>query len=72
MQLGNIQDLKTQAVKNLLNAERFKSNQGATFRVNQQTFLAINDTIKGFQPNQDALIELTGYSGDLKNLAIHS
>ena len=35
-----------------------------------QTFLALNDTRAGFQSTSDALINITGFSGSLANLAI--
>jgi hypothetical protein len=35
-----------------------------------RTFLAINDSIAGFQQDKDAIIEITGFSGKLTDLAI--
>jgi Ca2+-binding RTX toxin-like protein len=35
-----------------------------------RTFLALNDRDAGFSLNKDIIIEITGYSGDLNNLAI--
>ncbi|MEH1900379.1 bluetail domain-containing putative surface protein [Nostoc sp.] len=37
---------------------------------NRQTFLALNDNINGFSALTDAVIEITGYKGNLTNLAI--
>ena len=39
---------------------------GATAR----TFLALNDGTAGFLATTDAIVEITGYSGSLANLAV--
>ncbi|MEY4746426.1 MAG: hypothetical protein RLZZ442_1018, partial [Cyanobacteriota bacterium] len=35
-----------------------------------RTFVALNDAVAGFQATGDALIEITGYAGDLRGLAV--
>ncbi|MFN6438165.1 MAG: bluetail domain-containing putative surface protein [Nostoc sp. DedSLP01] len=45
---------------------QYKANGSAPL----QTFVALNDNIAGFQSGQDAIIEITGYSGNLTNLTI--
>jgi Ca2+-binding RTX toxin-like protein len=39
-------------------------------RASTRTFLALNDSNAGFSLNNDIIIEITGYSGDLNSLAI--
>lgn len=72
--LGNINILVESQIQSLLNITTFISNKAATFSLgtggNQQTFLAINDAINGFSATNDAIIEITGFSGNLAMLAI--
>jgi hypothetical protein len=35
-----------------------------------RTFLALNDSQLGFQAGKDLIVEITGYTGSLSNLAI--
>ena len=52
----------------------FGANGAALFTgqtaANTRTFLALNDLNAGFSSRSDAIIEITGYSGDLNSLAI--
>jgi hypothetical protein len=52
----------------------FGANQAATFSLGSgptaRTFLAINDANAGYSSTIDSLIEITGYTGLLTNLAI--
>ena len=35
-----------------------------------RTFIALNDGVAGFSASNDAIVEITGYSGSLSNLAV--
>ncbi|MEL6494127.1 MAG: putative Ig domain-containing protein [Cyanobacteria bacterium J06623_7] len=50
--------------------EEFGPNEAAIVEFRTREFLIINDGIAEFDNTQDALIEITGYTGDLDNLAI--
>ena len=39
--------------------------QAATFSVGSRAFLALNDGTAGFNSRRDALIEITGFTGNL-------
>ena len=59
----------------MLTATSFDRKGAATFSTldpgaGLRTFLAINDGKAGFQASSDALLEITGYSGDLNQLAV--
>ncbi|OKH29812.1 hypothetical protein FACHB389_25645, partial [Nostoc calcicola FACHB-389] len=69
-QLGAVVSFTQSQIQKLLNSESFKANQGATFSRNGRTFLALNDGVAGFSVQNDALIEITGFSGNLTDLAI--
>ncbi|QFZ91854.2 bluetail domain-containing putative surface protein [Synechococcus elongatus] len=68
--LGTVSSLDPSALAAVLTASNFLSNGAATFQFEQRTFLALNDDVAGFQSNRDALIEITGFQGDLANLSI--
>ena len=69
-QLGRAKSLASDDIQQVLTPGRLKARQGATFRVGDRTFLALNNGTNGFQANQDAVIEITGFSGSLRNLSI--
>jgi serralysin len=73
-QLGNINTLAESQIQGLLNTTTFIANKAATFSMgtgaNQQTFLAVNDAINEFSAANDAIFEITGFSGNLAKLAI--
>jgi serralysin len=52
----------------------FGANQAGTFTFGSgsdtRTFLALNDATAGFSSTSDCLIEITGYTGELTELAI--
>ena len=56
------------------NAPTFAANGAALFSFpapgQTRTFLALNDATQGFDASKDAIIEITGYTGDLNNLTI--
>nr|WP_225225794.1 bluetail domain-containing putative surface protein [Komarekiella delphini-convector] len=74
VQLGNINALAESQIQGLLNITTFVANKAAIFSLgtgaNQQTFLALNDAINGFSASNDAIIEITGFNGNLAKLAI--
>ena len=47
-------------------AATFTLGSGSTAR----TFVALNDGVAGFQATADTLLEITGYAGDLRGLAV--
>ena len=69
-QLGVFPSLTESDLQALLDLENFGANQAATFNINNQTYLAINDDEAGFSADSDAIIEITGFSGNLADLAI--
>jgi Ca2+-binding RTX toxin-like protein len=58
-------DLLTDSTFGAIGTAIFPLKTGST-----RTFLALNDGNAGFSLNNDILIEITGYSGDLNSLAI--
>ena len=58
----------------VLTATSFLANKAATFTVGSgpstRTFLALNNATAGFQASGDAVLEITGYAGDLRGLAV--
>lgn len=69
--LGAIATLDSTLMEELLNSTTFVANGAATFNVgSDRQFVALNDGIAGFQSGSDALIEITGFRGDLLDLAV--
>ena len=73
-QLGRVSALSQNGISAVLTRATFQANRAATFTLGTgtrtRTFLALNDGIAGFDGNRDGLIEMTGFSGNLANLAI--
>ncbi|MEO1634696.1 MAG: DUF4347 domain-containing protein [Cyanobacteria bacterium J06631_9] len=73
-QIGNINSLGPIALETALDSNSFTADSAAVFTVgsgqSQQTFIALNDDTAGFQTNNDAIIEITGFTGNLNNLQI--
>ncbi len=71
---GSVSSLTASAIANRLTNNRFAANGAATFSFGSgsslRTFLAINDATGSFQAANDAIIEITGYSGSLSNLRV--
>jgi VCBS repeat-containing protein len=67
---GQATDLTEAALQKILPSVSFVANGAATFTFGSRTFLTINDSSAGFSSSRDAVIEITGYSGNLQNLAI--
>ncbi|MEB3316952.1 MAG: glycoside hydrolase family 9 protein [Cyanobacteriota bacterium] len=72
--LGAVTTLKASDVASLLTAQRLLAHQAATFTLGSgpttRSFIALNDGVAGFQAASDAVVELTGYSGDLRGLGV--
>jgi len=73
-QLGRVRSLKANHVTQLLSRAKFPPNRGAIFTLSSgretRTFLALNDARAGFQAGNDAVVEITGYSGELSKLSV--
>lgn len=69
-QLGAVASLSEADIQAVLTATDFVSTGAATFTKGRRTFLAINDDTAGFSADSDAIIEITGYAGNLSNLSI--
>ena len=54
----------------MLTTTAFTPFKAVAFTYGNQTFLALNDKTAGFSSTSDTLIDITGYSGSLSNLAI--
>lgn len=67
-QRGAVNALTEVDIQGLFTGTVFAANEAATFTLGQHTFLAINDGQDGFTANQDGLVEITGFSGDLSAL----
>jgi Ca2+-binding RTX toxin-like protein len=73
-ELGSVSSLTVAAISSVLTTSNFARNGAATFSFGKgasaRTFLALNDASAGFSSTNDGLIEITGYTGLLYNLAI--
>jgi Ca2+-binding RTX toxin-like protein len=69
-ELGNVTALTETAIKQVLTATNFLAYGAATFSFGDRTFLGINDRTAGFSATTDGIIEITGFTGSLTNLAI--
>jgi len=73
-QLAGVQSLGARDIGQVLNNQTFGANSAATFTLGtgsgSRTFLALNDNQNGFQANSDLIVEITGFRGNLNNLAI--
>ncbi len=73
-ELGRVSALTQDAIDDVLTSGQFVANGSATFSLGAgkfaRTFLAINDSVAGFQQDKDAIIEITGFSDKLTDLAI--
>ena len=72
--LGKVANLSNSKISALLNNTAFHGNGAATFTTGSgsklRTFVAINDSIDGFNQYTDGIVEITGYKGSLSGLAI--
>lgn len=71
---GSVSALSASGIANRLITSRFTANGAATFTFGSgsslRTFLGINDNVAGYQAANDAIIEITGYSGLLTSLRV--
>jgi len=72
--LGSVSSLSEANIKTALTNANFRANGAATFShgigSEQRTFLAMNDSTAGFDASTDAILEITGYKGNLSKLSI--
>jgi Ca2+-binding RTX toxin-like protein len=72
--LGAVAALSQSAIQAVLTPTNFAKSGAATFTFGSgaatRTFLALNDSTAGFLATSDALVEITGFSGSLANLAV--
>ena len=72
--LGAVTALSEAGIASLLTANSFGASGAATFTLGSgstaRTFVALNDGVAGFQATADTLLEITGYAGDLRGLAV--
>ena len=73
-ELGNVSSLDSASIAAVLSTTNFLASRAASFTVGTdvetRTFVALNNNQNGFQASLDAVIEITGYSGNLTDLAI--
>ncbi|CAK6688694.1 hypothetical protein OGCDGJMD_00477 [Cyanobium usitatum str. Tous] len=73
-ELGAVSSLTQEGIAAVLTPTNFASNGAATFTYVSEpatrTFLALNNGTAGYSSTTDAIIDITGYSGALTNLAI--
>jgi Ca2+-binding RTX toxin-like protein len=73
-ELGTVSTLDQAGISAVLSTTSFLANRAATFSFldgsNTRTFLALNNGTAGFSSTTDAIIEITGFSGALENLAV--
>ena len=69
-QLGAVSSLNIASLQQVLTSSTFAPSGAAVFVFGSRTFLALNDAIPGYNAARDAVIEITGYTGSLNQLAI--
>ena len=73
-ELGTVSALTQAGISAVLTTSAFVSNGAATFSFgtgpSARTFLALNDGTAGYSSTSDGLIEITGFTGALTNLAV--
>ncbi len=68
--LGAVASLDAAAIATVLSTTNFIANRAATFSFGTRTFLALNNNIAGFSATTDAIVEITGFSGNLASLQV--
>ena len=69
-QLGAVSVLNEPSIQAVLTMGVFEANTAATFTFGNSTFLSLNDAVAGYSAATDSLIDITGYRGNLSNLAL--
>ncbi len=67
--LGPLGSLTVTTITTLLSSNNFGASGAASFSYGNRTFLGINDAFAGFNPAQDAVVELTGYIANGQSLS---
>ena len=72
---GVVTALTAAGISAVLNNTRFSAATNAAWftfgsGASQRTFLALNDGTRGFSASTDAIIEMTGFSGNMANLTV--
>ena len=65
-----VTNLTAAGISAVLTTSTFGAFKAVAFSYGSQTFLALNDKTAGFSATNDGLIDITGFSGNLNNLAI--
>ena len=72
--LSSVVALDSVSLGTRLTSSLFRANGAAAFSLNsngsQRWFVALNDAVSGFDPARDALIEITGFTGEIANLQV--
>ena len=73
--LGLADSLDASSISTLLTSSTFFANKAATFSYGDpsgisRSFIALNDGFSGYSASNDAIIEITGYTGLLANLFV--
>ncbi|MBD2156189.1 Ig-like domain-containing protein [Leptolyngbya sp. FACHB-16] len=67
---GAIATLTESGISAALTTSNFSASGAAVFTVGTRTFVALNNATAGFSATTDAIVEITGYTGNLNNLSI--
>ncbi len=70
VQAGDAATLDEAGIQAVLSGDTMGASTAATFTFATRTFLVLNDTAVGYQQASDALIEITGFAGNLADLEI--
>ena len=70
MELGSVVALDETSIQTVLSESKFMSYGAATFSYNSRMFLALNNDVAGYSADKDAVIEITGVTGSVADLAI--
>lgn len=70
VQFGSVEVFNASSIEALLSESKFDSYGVGTFSYDSQTFLAFNNNVAGYSAQDDALIEISGMTGSLDDLAI--
>lgn len=66
---GSVTSLTSSAIGAMLTPSILKAHTGAIFTFGNQTFVVLNNAKAGFNALQDAVIEITGFQGDILDLS---
>ena len=68
--LGELADAESGELEALVHQHDLVANDAASFIVNERAYLLMNDSQPGFDWDKDTVVEITGFSGDINQLAI--